>query len=113
MNQDYGNSLHSCQLLQKKNKALANEVDSHQPHVNTVLAIGYDIIAEGHPQAGEFRQRMNEVEDLWQELLAAIENRRSHLDLSETGHQVCALFSLIIFRNNNKKAVAVFISAKT
>ena len=88
MSTDYGNSLQSCQLLLKKNKALTNEVDSHQPHIHAVLTTGYEIIADGHPQAEEFRQLMHEVEDLWQELLTAIENRRNHLDESETGHQV-------------------------
>ena len=36
---DYGNSLMSVQMLQKKNKSLHNEVDSHEPHINSVLEV--------------------------------------------------------------------------
>ena len=41
---DYGNSLMSVQMLQKKNKSLHNEIDSHEPHVTSVIDVSIFIL---------------------------------------------------------------------
>ena len=37
---DYGNSLLSVQMLQKKNKSLRNEIDGHKPRIDSVCNVG-------------------------------------------------------------------------
>jgi len=87
---EYGNSLLSVQMLQKKNKSLQNEVDSHEPRVISVVDLGLSMIEEGHPQSDEFQKLIDELNTLWAELLAAVQARKDRLELSELTQQVCS-----------------------
>lgn len=86
-NTDYGNSLLIVQKLLKKNQALRNEIDGHEPHLNSVCNVGRDMIEEGHPQSEEFQKHIDEVMELWDELIKAQEERRERLKLSEIAQQ--------------------------
>ena len=85
---NYGNTLLGVQMLQRRNKSLHNEIDSHEPHIIQVLDIGRSLIDEGHPQAEEFQTNIDELEKAWQVLLEAVEHRRRMLELSEVAQQV-------------------------
>lgn len=86
---EYGNSLLSVQMLQKKNKSLQNEVESHEPRVISVVDLGLSMIEEGHPQSDEFQKLIDDLNERWAELLAAVQARRDRLELSEQTQQVC------------------------
>jgi len=86
---EYGNSLLSVQMLQKKNKSLQNEVESHEPRIINVVDLGLSMIEEGHPQSQEFQELIDDLNNRWAELLAAVQARKDRLELSELTQQVC------------------------
>lgn len=85
---NYGNSLLSVQMLQKKNKSLRNEIDSHEPRIISVVDLGLAMIEEGHPQSEEFQDLINDLNARWSELIEAVEKRKNRLELSEQTQQV-------------------------
>lgn len=85
---NYGNSLLSVQMLQKKNKSLRNEIDSHEPRIISVVDLGLSMIEEGHPQSDKFQELINDLNARWGELLEAVESRKNRLELSEQTQQV-------------------------
>ena len=85
---DYGNSLMSVQMLQKKNKSLRQEIDGHEPHIQSVLQVGRELIDEEHPQSQEFEGYIDELTQKWEELLRCVEERRRRLELSQVAQQV-------------------------
>ena len=84
----YGNSLLSVQMLQRKNNSLQNEIDSHEPRVMGVVDIGLSMIEEGHPQSDEFQKLIDELNSNWADLLAAVDARKKRLELSQLTQQV-------------------------
>ena len=85
---NYGNSLLSVQMLEKKNKSLKNEIDSHEPRIISVVDLGLAMIEEGHPQSDEFQALIDDLNSRWELLLNAVENRKNCLDLSNQTQQV-------------------------
>ena len=85
---DYGNSLLTVQNLLKKNQSLRNEIDGHEPHLQSICNVGREMIDEGHPQSEEFQRSIDELMALWDELIIAQEARRDRLRLSEVAQQV-------------------------
>ena len=85
---NYGNSLLSVQMLEKKNKSLKNEIDSHEPRIISVVDLGLAMIEEGHPQSDEFQALIDDLNSRWEQLLNAVENRKNRLDLSNQTQQV-------------------------
>lgn len=83
----YGNSLLSVQMLLKKNKSLQNEVDSHEPRIISVVDLGLSMIEEDHPQSAEFQKLIDELNERWSELMAAVDARKERLELSELTQQ--------------------------
>lgn len=84
----YGNSLLSVQMLQRKNNSLQNEIDSHEPRIINVVDIGLSMIEEGHPQSDEFQKMIDDLNTNWSDLLAAVDARKKRLELSEHTQQV-------------------------
>jgi spectrin beta len=84
---EYGTNLLGVQMLQRRNKSLRNEIDGHEPQHNNIMQLGHELIDEGHPQAEEFQQSLDELERMWQDLLDAVESRRKNLALSEVAQQ--------------------------
>jgi len=87
----YGNSLLSVQMLQRKNNSLQNEVDSHEQRIISVVDIGLSMIEEGHPQSDEFQKMIDDLNTNWADLLAAVDARKKRLELSEHTQQVCLI----------------------
>lgn len=85
---NYGNSLLSVQMLQKKNKSLSIEIESHEPRIVSIVDLGLAMIEEHHPQSDEFDKLINELNSKWDELLAAVDSRKNRLELSEQTQQV-------------------------
>lgn len=98
---DYGNSLLSVQMLQKKNKSLRNEVEGHHPCIQNVVDTGNTIILEGHPNSELFQEKIDELLASWDDLQNAVESRKRNLELSEIAQQVSRqsifVFSLTLF----------------
>ena len=90
---DYGNSLLSVQMLQKKNQSLRNEINNHRPYLDNVLEMGEGLIDSQHPLADDFQRNMDELKQMWEELDKAVEYRREQLVLSEIAQQVCVVWS--------------------
>ena len=85
---DFGNSLLSVKMLQKKNISLKNEIDGHEPYITNVCDVGRSMIEDQHPQSEEFQQRIDELMLMWEELVEAVEARKARLELSEIAQQV-------------------------
>ena len=94
-NTDYGNSLLSVQMLLTKNQSLRNELDSHEPRLQSVCDVGRSMIEEGHPQGEEFQEMIDDLNQQWDELIAAVEARRQRLVLSEIAQQVISFFHFL------------------
>ena len=85
---DYGKSLLSVQMLQKKNRTLHSEIDGHQPHFQNVIDTGRELVEQGHPQSDDFQMSIDELITMWDDLIQAVEIRRQRLELSEVAQQV-------------------------
>ena len=46
------------------------------------------MIEEGHPQSDEFQKLIEDLQERWAELLAAVQARKDRLELSELTQQV-------------------------
>ena len=90
---DYGNSLLSVQMLQKKNRSLRNEIDNHRPYLDSILETGSELVDNEHPLAEEYQRNMDELNQMWDELNQAIEYRREQLVLSEIAQLVRVVLS--------------------
>ena len=101
---DFGKSQLSVQMLQKKNKSLQNDIDQHEPHFESVIGKGEQIIDRNHPRSDEIKPLIDQLKLDWQNLLDAAKNRKLNLDESEVTQQVvldwilleCSFFFKII-----------------
>lgn len=89
---DFGNSLLSVQMLEKKTQSLQNEIDSHEPRLQSVYDVGNSLIEEGHPQSQEFEEKLDDLKDRWKDLIEAMQARKGRLQLSEVAQQVRDMF---------------------
>lgn len=72
-----------------KNAQLRQEIEGHEPRIQAVSDVGKLMTEEGHPQAEEFQQLVDELLELWNELKEAVEARRRRLELSQIAQKVC------------------------
>jgi len=84
---EFGNSLYNVHILKKKNQSLHNEIDHHQPRIDTVIGNGVKLINEGHEAANEFDRLNTELQQDWEELKDAIDQRKEKLLQSEKAQQ--------------------------
>ncbi|XP_052270062.1 spectrin beta chain-like isoform X3 [Dreissena polymorpha] len=85
--ENFGNSLLSVQLLEKKNQSLQTEIDNHEPRIHSLLETGQGLVSEGHPQSEEFIALMDDLDRRWHDLKQALEDRKERLQLSDTAQQ--------------------------
>jgi spectrin beta len=85
---DYGDSLLSVQMLQKKNRSLRSDLDGHYPHFDDVINMGRQLVEEGHPQSEKFQADIDDLLQKWDDLTLAAENRKVRLEQSEVAQQV-------------------------
>ncbi|NP_001171782.1 beta spectrin-like [Saccoglossus kowalevskii] len=77
---DHGNSLLAVQMLIKKCNSLKAETDGHEPRIDEVCSRGKSMIDEGHPNSEDIERQIDELQDLWQKLLQAIDARKIRLE---------------------------------
>lgn len=84
---DYGNSLFSVHMLEKKLQSLNTEIENHEQRINLVCANGQKLIDEGHEAAEEFERLLKELQENWAALKKAMEHRKEKLLISKTAQQ--------------------------
>ncbi|KAB7501026.1 Spectrin beta chain [Armadillidium nasatum] len=84
---DYGNSLFSVHMLEKKLQSLNTEIENHEQRINLVCANGQKLIDEGHEAAEEFERLLKELQENWAVLKKAMEHRKEKLLISKTAQQ--------------------------
>ncbi|UYV71261.1 SPTBN1 [Cordylochernes scorpioides] len=84
---EYGISLFNVQMLQKKNQSLRTEIDNHEPRITNICENGRKLINEGHEDSDEFNRLIEELMNLWDDLIKAMDHRRYKLLESERVHQ--------------------------
>ncbi|XP_065563390.1 spectrin beta chain-like isoform X3 [Artemia franciscana] len=84
---DFGNSLFNVNQLLKKNQSLRTEIDNHEQRIHSVCNNGQKLIDEGHVDALEFSERIEDLLDRWQALKEAVDVRRNKLLASERAQQ--------------------------
>lgn len=82
-----GDNLFDCHRLQKNIQSLRNEIDNHESWVNQIEANGRELINEGHENAEIFETKITELQDKWNEIKEAIDDRKGRLKESEKAHQ--------------------------
>jgi len=116
LNNEYGNSLFNVHMLKKKNQvriteqtplsgwnnetcyiiiivlflfqSLANEIDNHEPRIQTVCNNGQKLIDEGHEDSELFTDLIHDLKQRWQELKEKVNHRYKMLLQSENAKQV-------------------------
>uniref|UniRef100_A0ABD2X9X6 Spectrin beta chain n=1 Tax=Trichogramma kaykai TaxID=54128 RepID=A0ABD2X9X6_9HYME len=84
---EYGTSLFNVHTLKKKNQSLRTEIDNHEPRINLVCSNGQKLIDEGHEASDEFRRMIPELNEKWQQLKDALDERNAHLAQNEKAQQ--------------------------
>lgn len=82
-----GDNLFDCHCLQKNTQSLCNEIDNHEPWIKQIEANGRELINDGHENAKIFEVKIQELNDKWNEIKQAIEDRKERLKESEKAHQ--------------------------
>ena len=85
---DIGNSLQSVQTLQKKNNSLRTEIEGHELRITELCSRAKAIVEEGHPQSQKIEEAIQELQDMWQQLLDAMKERKAKLIDSEKAQEV-------------------------
>ncbi|XP_048733527.1 spectrin alpha chain, non-erythrocytic 1-like isoform X2 [Ostrea edulis] len=79
---DYGKSLVDAQNFQKKHQKLDLEIHGHQPIVERVLATGDKLIDQKHYNGKQIKDKCQELQVSWDDLLNKSKIRKKNLDLS-------------------------------
>uniref|UniRef100_A0A069DY92 Spectrin beta chain n=1 Tax=Panstrongylus megistus TaxID=65343 RepID=A0A069DY92_9HEMI len=87
---DIGHDLITINLLLSKHKALENEIASHEPQLASVVAVGEDLVKQGHFGAERIQSRLNDTLDSWKHLQELVAFRRKRLEEAVDFHQFFA-----------------------
>jgi len=87
---DIGHDLTTINLLLSKHKALENQVISHEPQLQSVVAVGEDLVGRDHFGATRVQDRLAEIKTMWQNLLDLVALRRRRLEEAVDFHQFFA-----------------------
>nr|XP_022333961.1 spectrin alpha chain, non-erythrocytic 1-like isoform X4 [Crassostrea virginica] len=79
---DYGKSLVDAQNLQKKHQKLDLEIHGHQPIVEKVLTTGEKLMDQKHYNGKQIKDKCQELQVSWEDLLNKSKIRKKNLDLS-------------------------------
>lgn len=80
---DYGRDLSGVQNLRKKHRRLDNELASHEPTVQMVKEKGLELMEASDIGVPEIRERMQALEDSWQQIRDITCTRHQKLNESE------------------------------
>uniref|UniRef100_A0A0K2TMK4 Spectrin alpha chain n=1 Tax=Lepeophtheirus salmonis TaxID=72036 RepID=A0A0K2TMK4_LEPSM len=81
---DYGRDLIGVQNLKKKHKRFESELASHEPTIKSVQDAGETLIGVSQMGETEIKQRLRQLNDLWEELKEMASTRGRKLDESIT-----------------------------
>ncbi|XP_074759448.1 spectrin beta chain, non-erythrocytic 1 isoform X1 [Athene noctua] len=84
---DHGHNLQTVQLLIKKNQTLQKEIQGHQPRIDDIFERSQNIITESSPNAEAIRQRLADLQHLWNLLIEETEKRHRRLEESHRAQQ--------------------------
>jgi spectrin alpha len=87
---DYGRDLTGVQNLKKKNKRLESELISHEPTIKSVQEAGQTLIDVSQRGGDEIRDRLQQLNDVWDELRDMSKTRARKLDESVIYQQFLA-----------------------
>ncbi|KAL1138874.1 hypothetical protein AAG570_008936 [Ranatra chinensis] len=87
---DIGHDLTTINLLLSKHKALENEMASHESQLASVVAVGEDLVRQGHFGAERIQQRLNDTLAMWKHLTELAAFRRKRLEEAVDYHQFFA-----------------------
>ncbi|XP_052269284.1 spectrin beta chain, non-erythrocytic 1-like isoform X3 [Dreissena polymorpha] len=79
---DYGKSLTDAQNLQKKQQKLDLEIQGHLPIIGKVQSRGDKLIEERHVNAKQIKDKLQELQVSWDDLVNKAKVRKKNLDLS-------------------------------
>lgn len=87
---DIGHDLTTINLLLSKHKALEDEIQSHEPQLMSVIAVGDELVNQQHFGADRIRGRLQDTMSMWQHLLDLAAFRRKRLEEAVDFHQFFA-----------------------
>ncbi|XP_055939314.1 spectrin beta chain-like isoform X2 [Argiope bruennichi] len=87
---DIGHDLTTVHLLICKNKAMEDEISSHEQQLHDVIQVGEDLIAANHFGSDRIRDRIGEVNGMWDHLKELLATRKQRLYDAVDYHQFFA-----------------------
>ncbi|KMQ98255.1 spectrin beta chain isoform x6 [Lasius niger] len=87
---DIGHDLTTINLLLSKHKALENEIQSHEPQLMSVAAVGDELVRQQHFGSDRIQERLQEILGMWNHLLDLAAFRRKRLEEAVDYHQLFA-----------------------
>ncbi|KAG7231730.1 hypothetical protein INR49_010443 [Caranx melampygus] len=84
---DHGHNLQTVQLLIKKNQTLQKEIQGHQPRFDDIFERSQHVLREDSPTSEPIRQRLGELQSLWEQIKKETEKRHSRLSEAHEAQQ--------------------------
>ncbi|XP_068183788.1 spectrin beta chain, non-erythrocytic 1 isoform X2 [Antennarius striatus] len=84
---DHGHNLQTVQLLIKKNQTLQKEIQGHQPRYDDIFERSQHILRDNSATAELIRQRLVELQSLWEQIKKETENRHDRLSEAHKAQQ--------------------------
>ncbi|XP_044071033.1 spectrin beta chain, non-erythrocytic 1 isoform X4 [Siniperca chuatsi] len=84
---DHGHNLQTVQLLIKKNQTLQKEIQGHQPRYDDIFERSQHVLREDSPTAELIRQRLAELQSLWEQIRKETEKRHDRLSEAHKAQQ--------------------------
>uniref|UniRef100_A0A667YN37 Spectrin beta chain n=1 Tax=Myripristis murdjan TaxID=586833 RepID=A0A667YN37_9TELE len=84
---DHGHNLQTVQLLIKKNQTLQKEIQGHQPRYDDIFERSQQVLREDSPTAELIRQRLAELQSLWEQIRKETEKRHTRLGEAHEAQQ--------------------------
>ncbi|GFT00678.1 spectrin beta chain [Nephila pilipes] len=87
---EIGHDLTTVHLLISKNKAMEDEISSHEQQLHDVIQVGEDLVAANHFGSDRIRDRIGEVNSMWDHLKDLLAMRKQRLYDAVDYHQFFA-----------------------
>ncbi|XP_019115051.2 spectrin beta chain, non-erythrocytic 1 isoform X2 [Larimichthys crocea] len=84
---DHGHNLQTVQMLIKKNQTLQKEIQGHQPRYDDIFERSQHVLREDSPTAELIRQRLADLQSLWEQIRKETEKRHARLSEAHKAQQ--------------------------
>ncbi|XP_033469021.1 spectrin beta chain, non-erythrocytic 1 isoform X1 [Epinephelus lanceolatus] len=84
---DHGHNLQTVQMLIKKNQTLQKEIQGHQPRYDDIFERSQHVLRKDSPTAEFIRQRLAELQSLWDQIKKETEKRHTRLNEAHKAQQ--------------------------